>query len=64
MVKELRKKKHGKPKSGPGAAEAGETWNEAKGGDEIDSEDPDPAPQKKKGWLGKLESKLKQVICF
>jgi hypothetical protein len=34
------------------------------GGDEFDSKDPDSAPQQKKGWWGRLESKLKQVLCF
>jgi hypothetical protein len=57
LVKELRKKNHEQPKDGPGGAEA-------EGGDEIDSEDPDSAPPQKRGWLGRHESKLKQVLCF
>jgi hypothetical protein len=31
---------------------------------ETDSEAPDFTPQQKKGWWGKLESKLRQVLCF
>jgi hypothetical protein len=71
-VKKLRKKHHEEPKDGPGAEAGGDTGavggGEAgtvtTGGDEFDSKDPDSGPQQKKGWWGRLESKLKQVLCF
>jgi hypothetical protein len=61
-VKELRIKQHEKPRDA--AAAGGDARTEAKGGDDPDTGDEDSVPEKKKGWWGKLESKLKQVLCF
>jgi hypothetical protein len=61
-VKELRIKKHEKPKDAIAGAR-GDARTKAVGGEDLDSGDVDFVP-KKKGWWGKLESKLKQVLCF
>jgi hypothetical protein len=63
-VKDLRRKKHEKPKYGLGAATAEEAQTKEKGEDEEDSNDSDFAPREKKGWMAKIESKFKQVVCF
>jgi hypothetical protein len=65
-VKELRIKQHEKPRDAAAAAAAagGDARTEAEEGDDFDTGDEDSMPEKKKGWWGKLESKLKQVLCF
>jgi hypothetical protein len=62
-VKELRIKQHEKPRDAA-AAVGGDARTGAKEGDDLDTRDDDSMPEKKKGWWGKLESKLKQVLCF
>jgi hypothetical protein len=33
-------------------------------GDDLNTRDDDSVLEKRRGWWGKLESKLKQVLCF
>jgi hypothetical protein len=71
-MKIMRKKQHEEPKDGLGASAGGgirtvvggDARTEAEKGEDVGSEDIDSVPQKKKSWWGKLESKLKQVLCF
>jgi hypothetical protein len=65
-VKALRIKQHEKPRDAVAAAAAagGDARTGAEEGDDLDTGDDDSVPEKKKGWWGKLESKLKQVLCF
>jgi hypothetical protein len=64
-VKGLRIKQHEKPRDAAAPRGAGgDAGTKTERGHETESEAPDSIPQQNKGWWGKLESKLKQVICF
>jgi hypothetical protein len=64
-MKTLRIKQHEKPRDAvAAAAAAGDARTGAEEGVDLDTRDEDSVPEKKKGWWGKLESKLKQVLCF
>jgi hypothetical protein len=65
-VKGLRIKHHEKPRDAAAAAVAagGDAETETERGHDTESEAPDIPPQQKRGWWGKLESKIKQVLCF